>query len=581
MRRHLILAAALAVKPALSMANPASATPPAAASAPVAAGGETTYAYLSRDGGTFKAPLFAAESENLPVATIDDDAITLRELMRAIGAAHGSSAAGKQAGAKNYLPILDRLIDARLLAREARQMGIADLPEHKQAMKGIREAAGRELLQGQVLKDVRPDPTELDRVYKQLVREWKVRSVLVPNRDDVNAFVKQVKAGKKFEDLAKQLVAAKKAKGGEEAQFLGRNNALPAVVTALEQLKVGALSEPVKLSDGFAVLKVEAVRYPEDAKARETATDQALATARKAALTKYYAGLLKRYAHTDQALLKRIDFEAAKPGLAALKKDQRVISRIEGDKAITVADLATGIEEAFFHGVDSAIKEKRVNKEKPKVFDGMLSARVVPLEVKRLAIEDSTEFKERVANAETSLLFTRFIEKAVVPGINVGDPECRKYYEDHKKEYSYPTFYKLESVAFTSLKGAEGAIKQLRGGTDFKWLNANADGQVKPGDRKLTVEGTLSANGLPKELAALLAGSKKNDYRLYADEANKQYFAVHVIDVVGAKEQPFDEVKEKIQPVVYQDAMTAAVKGWATKVRNASQVKILITRIGS
>lgn len=580
MRRHLILAAALLVKPALSAAAPAGTPAPAASAAPAAAG-ETTYAYLSRDGATFKAPLFAAESENLPVATVDDDPITLRELMKAIGAVHGATAAGKQAGAKNYQPILDRLVDARLLAREARQMGIAELPEHKEAVQGIRKNAGRELLQARVLKDVRPDPAEVDRIYKDTVREWKVRSILVPNRGDVDGFVALLKKGKKFEELAKQLVAAKKAKGGDEPQFVGRATALPIIATTLDKMKIGAVSEPVKLQDGFAVMKLEAVRYPEDPKARESATEQALATARKAALTRYYEGLVKRYARTDKALLKSIDFEAPKPGFAALRKDPRVVTRIEGGKPITVADLTAAVDQAFFHGVDASIKEKRVNRDKAKVFDGILSERVVPLEVKRLGIEDGAEFKERVADAETSLLFARFIDKAILPGLKIGDPELQKYYQEHKKDYTYPTFYKLESVAFTSLKGAETAIKQLRGGTDFKWLNANADGQVKPGERKLAVEGTLSANGLPKDLAALLANAKKGDYRLYADEADKQYFAVHVVDVIGASEQPFAEVKDKIQQTVYQESLTAAVKDWSEKLRKAAQVKILITRIGS
>lgn len=574
MRRHLFLAAALGLGPVL--ASPASPAP-----APAGAGGEVTYAYLTRDGSTVKAPLFAVESENLPVALIDDDAITLRELMKAIGAAHGASAAGREAGKKDFAPILDRLIDARLLAREARQMGIADLPEHKQAIEGMRATAGREILQARVLKDVKADPAEVDRLYKAAVREWKVRSVLVPNRDDANQLEKQLKAGGKFDELAAKLVAAKKAKGGGEAQFVSRASALPPVVMALEKMKVGAVSAPLKLADGFALLKLEAIRYPENPKERETATQQSLASQKKAALRKYYDGVTKRYAHTDQALLKGLDFEAAKPGLAALKKDTRVITRIEGGAPITVADLAGGIEQAFFHGVESAVKEKRVNKEKLSVFDGMLSIRIIPTEVKRLDIEKTTEFKERVSDGETALLFSKFVEKAILPELKVGDEQCRKYYAEHKKEFTYPTFYKLESLAFSNVKAAEGAIKQLRGGTDFKWLTTNAEGQVRAGDRKLAIEGTLSANGLPKSLAALLAGARKNDYRLYADDSNQQWYAIHVVDVTGATDQPFEEVKAQIQQTVFQESLTAAIKGWAEKLRKTAQVRILLTRIGS
>lgn len=569
--KHLILSAALAVTPVLSAAAPAAA--PAA--------GDTIYAYLTRDGGTFKAPIFAEESENLPVATVEDESITLRELMKAIGAAHGADVASKKAGAKDFAPILDRLVNARLLAREARQMGVAELPEHRKSVEALRESTATTLLQARVLKGVGPDAAEVDRIYKRTVREWQVRSVLIPNREDLKAFQAQLKAGKKFDALAKQLVESKKAKGGEAPVFIGPTNALPTVSAALENMKVGAVSEPVKVEGGFAVMRLEGMRYPENAKARDEAREASLSIRRKAAVKKYYDELVKKHAKPNRALLKTLDFEAAKPGMAALKKDKRVLAQIEGGTPITVADLAVALEAGFYHGVEGAIKEKRVNSQKESVFDGLVSKQLLPAEVKRQKIEETTEFKERVADGETSLLFAKFVEKAIIPQLKLGDPDLRKYYEAHKKEFTYPAFYKLESMAFTSLKAAEAAVKQLRGGTDYKWLSANAEGQVKPGDRKLAVEGTLSANGIPKALADLLAGTKKDDYRLFADEENKQYFAIHVQDVIGATEQSFDSVKEKLQQPVFQEALTAAVQDWAAKLRKNAQVKILITRIGS
>lgn len=576
MGRRLCLAAVLGLGPWLAWAGNVAQTPAAPSG-----GGEVTYAFLSRDGATFKAPLFAAESENLPVALIEDEPITLRELTKALAGLHGSLNAEKHAGKKDFGPILDRLIDARLLAREARQMGIAELPEYKEAVDGYRESTGRAILQARVLEKVRPDAAEVERLYRQAVREWKVRSVLIPNRDDARKFEAQVKSGKKFDDLASQFVAEKKAQGGADPQLLGRNNALPVVVDALDRMKVGGVSDPLKVKDGFAILSLEEVRYPENPKARAEAVQASLAARRKAELKKFYDALVKRHSRTDKTLLKSLDFEAKKPGLAAYKKDQRVLARIDDAKPITVAELADAVEKGFYHGVEGAIKEKRVNREKLNVFDGLLSARVVPTEVKRQGLEESTEFKERMADSENSLLFSKFVEKAVLPEVKVTEAQLRKYYADHKSSYTYPTFYKLESVAFTSLKGAEGAVKQLRGGTDFKWLNANAEGQVKAGDRKLGIEGTLSANTLPKDLATLLSGSKKDDYRLYADEANKQYYVIRLVDVIGASEQPFESVQEQIKQTVFEESLTAAVKVWAEKLRKATQVRILLTRIGS
>ncbi len=556
-------------------------TAPAPSAKAPAATGEEMYAYLARDGGTFKAPLFADESENLAVATVDEETVTLRELTRAIAGSHGGRAETTHAGKKDFAPILDRLIEARLLAREAREMGIAELPEYKTSVEAFRQTAGRELLQAEVVKDIKADPAEVEKLFRQRVREWKVRSVLVAKQEDAKQIQPQVKAGKKFEDVAKQLVAEKKAKGGEESAFIGRAQALPEVLAALEKMKVGEVSAPVKLKDGFAVLKVEDMRYPEDAKIRAEVSQASIARQNKAALKKYYDALVKRYARTDEALLKSVDFEAKKPGIEALKKDKRVIARIEGGKPVTVGDLAEAVAQGFFHGVKTAVEEKRVNRDKMSVFDALLSERIVPLEVKRAGIDATAEYKARVADFENSLLFSKFLEKAVLPELKVSDDQLKKYYAEHKKEFTYPTFYKVESLAFTSLKGAEAAVKQLRGGTDYRWLNANAEGQVKASDRKLGLDGTLAATGLPKDLANLLSGVKKGDYRLYGDDAAQQYYAIHVMDVVGATEQPFEAAKEGINQKLFEDALTSAIKTWAGKLRKASQVKVFLTRIGS
>jgi parvulin-like peptidyl-prolyl isomerase len=546
------------------------------------AGGDsgTVYAYLARDGGTFKAPLFAAESENLPVAKIDDEVVKLRELTLALAGAHGGRTSDKQAGKKDFTAILDRIIDARLLAREARQMGMADLPEFKASVEAYGKQLGLELLQGQAVQAIKADPAEVEAAYRQAVREWRVRSVLVSGEAVAKDFAAQARKGGKFQELAKKLVADKKAKGGEEPQSLTRATALPEVVAAVEKLAVGGVSAPVKLKDGFAVMKLEEIRYPEDPKARADAEQSSLEARRKAALKKYYDGLVKRYARTDQALLKSIDLEAKKPGLKALEKDQRVICRIQGADSITVAELAKAVEAGFFHGAESAIKEKRVNPQKLPTFDGLLSQRIVPLEVKRLGIDQSSEFKARVAVQETSTLFTMFMEKVVFPQIKVTDEDLKKHYSEHKKDYLYPTFYKVESLAFTTLPAAESAVKQLRAGTDYKWLVTNADGQVKASERALAIEGTLAATALPKDVASVLSGAKKGDYRLHADDARKQYYAIRVLDVVGATEQPFEEVKEGIQQKLMQERVSEGIAGFAAKVRKASDIKIFLTRIG-
>jgi len=574
--------------PAVALAGPPTEAPksapankPAAASSPAVAAAsapalEETYAIL-KDGR--RVPLFDDASATVPVAKVDNDVITMRDLTDALASVHQSHGADARAGKRDFSPVLERLVDARLLVVEARDMGIADLPEHKEAMKAFEDSAAREMLQALATKDAKADPAVAKQLYEDAVREWKVKSLLVTETADAKALSGQ-KTASAFDSAAAKLVANKKAKGSLAGEFLPRAKLLPEILATLEGMKVGTVSPPIKLKDGYAVLRVEDVRYPEDAKARAQAEGQARSLAMSAALKAYYAGLVKRYATIDEKLLKKLDFEAKKPGIDALAKDKRVIASIKGAKPVTVADVTAELQGSYFHGVENATKEKKANRDKMKVFDGLLSRRIIPLEVQRLGLRDTPEFKRKVAAFENQALFSRFIEKAIIPEMKLGEPEVKKYYDEHQKEFMYPAFYKLESLAFSNVKQAQAAIEKLRSGTDFKWLNANADGQLKPSERKANVEGVIVETAMPKELVESLANVKKGDYRLYAAGEN-QFYAIHVLEVTPPTPQAFDEVKESLGQRVFGEAVGAAIKDWAGKLRKARDVQIYLTRIGS
>jgi parvulin-like peptidyl-prolyl isomerase len=599
MNRHL-LAALLGIVPALvAAATPASPAagnaPKAAPSTPAAAPAKSpgavapgekaapaakpaapveTYAY-------FKAPLFSEDFSSTPVAQVEGETITVAQLTGALAGLHVMASDSTQAGKRDFGPVLERLINARLLVVEAREMGIDELPEFKDSVKEFRRNAGQEILKERVVKDVKADPAELDRVYKDMVREWKVRSVLIYQEANAKAFQASLKAGKSFEALAKQAVADKKGEWTDKAEFLPRAKMLPQILAALGGVKPGQVSPSAKVDEGWAIMEVQDVRYPEDPAARAQAEKVVLSETQKKALQDYYVGLVKKYAKVNKALLQSVDFDAPRPGLAALQKDRRALATFPGgEKPITVGDLADTLAEGFFHGADRAAKGKKINQKKLDAFDGLLSRKVVPLEATAQHVQDTQDFGRRVSDFESNLLFTRFIEKVIIPEMKIDEAAVKKYWEAHKSDYTYPAFWRLESLAFKDVKSAQGAIDKLRSGTDFKWLNANAEGQLKPGDRKVPLGGVLADSALPKDVAAALRGAKKGDFRLY-ESPESQYYAVYVVDYTPPSDQPFEEVRETVTQRLYLDRLGKAIEEWAGKLRKLRKVEVFITRIGS
>lgn len=538
-------------------------------------------AYVTVDGSTIAVPLFSEQAEGVAAATVGDEIISVGQLSRALATMHEAPRKGGDSPAgRDFRPVLDRIVNARLLVAEAREMGIADLPEVKGAQTNFERVGAREMLQEHVIRDVRPDPKEVEAAYRKSVRELKVRSVLFAKQADAKAARDAVRKGGDFAALVKKAVADKKAKGDLEAQYVRVSSLLPHIADALGKLKQGEVSQPLKLEKGYTVARVEGVRYPDgDRAARAEAEKASLFNQQKAALKKYYDGIVKRYATIDQKLLKGLDLQAKKPGLAALEKDQRIVARIKGAEPITVGELTKAVESTFYHGVERAVKEKKINKEILPTFDGLLSDRLVPLEARRLGIVDSPEYKRRLADQLDGATFSLFVQRAIVPQVKVTEKDVRAYYDSHKAEFAYPVFFKLDGLAYANAKDAQAALEKLRAGTDLKWLKANTTGQLDEHTAKYKFGGMpVAVTAMPGSLRKQLSGAKVGDVRMFSEGG--QSYVVRVADVTPEAQKPFDEVKPELEEKLFAEQVSAAVADWVAKLRKVRPVKVFITKIG-
>lgn len=551
----------------------------AAGAAAPAGSGAAMHVYLA---GGKSVPLFAPQSQGVAVATVDGAPITLGELNAAIGAAHqGAAASAKGARGTAFGPILDRLVDVRLLELDARNMGLADLPEVKTAISVFENGELRAELERQVTKGAAPDAMEVAWLYRDAVRKWTIRSVLVPAVADATALFEQVKGGKSFVAAAKAAIAAKKASGDLAPQTVGADRMQPQVAAALAKLQKGATTPPVAVPGGFAVVHVDAIRYPEDPAARAKIRAEALDRKRTELLRAFREDLQKRYATVDEKLLASIDYESPSPGIAALQKDRRPLVTFRGEEPITVGDLTDVVAASFFHGVDKPAKEKQVNVKKQPILQELVTGRLFLSEARRRGIQRGAEFRAAVARYTREQLVGKLIERAIIPDVKVVEKDGLDYYKAHAKDFTYPAFYRLDGLAFARRKDAEAALRRLQAGTEFEWLRRNADGQVPQDKQSLQLTGTtFSANALPPAVATALAGARRGDYRL-TSAAGNQWYVVRVVELTPPTEQPYPAVREGIVKKLFADDLAKAIHAYATKLRTAYAVHVYVTRIGA
>lgn len=526
-----------------------------------------------------KVSLFAAASEDVPVARAGDEVITVRELTDALATAHGSHAGETRAQKRDPMVIVDRLVDLRLMALEARAMGIADLPEYRAKVEAYRTTALRDLLKEGYTRDLKPDRQAVEKAYRDAVRAWKVRSALFAAEADASEMASRVKEGASFEALAAEAVAQRKAQSSGRSEVLPEKKMLPEVLAAVRRLAPGQASPVIKVGTGFAVVLLEGEQFPDDPEAWAAAEWTVLSARRSQELVRRYQLLSKKYATVDRKLLARLDFEAKKPGMAALLRDRRTLVRILGESPVTVANLAKEIRSTYFHGVEEAVKSKRpLNLRKETSLDNLLGRRLFLKEALARGIQDTPAFRNRLRDYQTTLLVGAAVERAVVPGVQVAEAEERAYYQAHLSEYTYPRFFRLEGLAFGSERDARAALQKLRAGTDFKFLAQNADGRLDPETVQLKLDGVvLNGAELPADLQKSLAGAATGDYRLH--DGGAEHYVIHVVEEIPPRARPFEEVRADARKKAAAEKLGQAVKDWVARLRQAYPVEVFLARI--
>ena len=512
------------------------------------------------------------------VATVNGEAVTLAEMMERLGSLHEQAASPSAAPAHpDAMLVLQRIIDARLVVQEARTIGLDQQPEVIDRLAATRLALLKSGVARNAVRTVTAaDPTEVEKAYRERVREQNLALVLFGKEEDAKGFAAAVAAGADFEERADQALAAGQAIRRQPARFARTADLRAEVQAVVAGLAPGAVSPPFRLEQGFAVVKSFGVRYPDDPAAKSEATEAALRAKKEARIQQYTDDLRKRNTRIHKDVLAGLDYEAKSPGLEALRRDARVVADVQGGKAVTVKDLTERIEQKFYHGISQAIDRKRVNAEVPSILDRLMMERVIEAEAKRLDVERSEGFLSGMKEQADSTLFDAFVKKVIDPGVSLSEADLRAWYDGHKGDFSTPEMVRLESLSFLRRDDARAALERLRRGADLKWLKENASGQAKDEDAaaRLPLHGRLVATAsLPAPLAAAIDGAREGEARLAGTEPGP-WDVLLVRQKVAAAPRSYGEVREEIASQVFGARRKAALDDWIAKLRARSTITI-------
>jgi parvulin-like peptidyl-prolyl isomerase len=511
------------------------------------------------------------------VATINGEPVTLEQFNQELSVLSGGKGENEKGVKEKKFELLKRLVNTRLIIQEARRMGLDELKELKERVDVFSRVALRDELMERQIKNIKPDEKEVEKIYRESVKEFKVRSILFEKEEDARRMEKTVREGKDFDETARIFVADKRGKVDGEGNYLKRRDLLPEIKEAVSRMKIGSVSPVVRIRSGFVIFKLEDIRFPDDPLVKERVRLEVLREKQREAFGKYDKTLRTKYVKVNEVLLESLDFDSKEPGFEKLMKDKRVVAQIKGEKPITVGELADYMRQQLFHGVDRAAEAKRLNKRKNQMLEEMLHKRVLRKEALRLGIDKTEDYKNKVKEYENSLVFGTFIQKAVVPDVKLKEEELKAHYDQHIKDYTYPEMMRMSTLVFERREDAEKTILTLRKGTEFQWVKANAEGQLDRTTRGiLDLDGKLlTTRDLPEELKKAISGAKAGDFRLYQSSEN-HFYVLSIQQVVPSRPQPYEEAREKVAQKVYDDKLKKAVEDYADKLRALSDVKVYL-----
>ena len=520
------------------------------------------------------APIFSPLFAKVPLAMINDEAITIEDLKKSVGTIHEGMAEGKAAPKTNFPVLLKRLVNSLLIIQEARVMELDKQEEIKSSIEDFSSKHLRELLLKEQVKDVKADAKEVEKIYQERTAEWRLKSLIVDKLEDAQKIEAALKAGKKFDDLYDKGIKDGVAKeGGKSDIFLARDVIAPPMMAVLIKMKIGEISKMTALEKGYLFYRLEEKRLIVNEAAKEQVRQELDAKARIAALEAFQESLIKKYV-TKKKLFDKFDFENKKVKFETFLKDKRVLADVKGEKVITVADMAEAIAQKFYHGVERAAEGKKINKEKKAILNELLGNIVFNKEAKVRKINESDEYRNKVRSYSNSLLFGSFINKVIRSEITVSKDELKAYYKLHSGEYSSAETYKLDAIALDTQQKAEETIEKLRKGTEFKWFKANADNKesISKAYINMFTGDPIAKPNLPEPLQKALVGSVSGDFKLYVDGGHG--YVISVVEFAPGRTLNYEEVEDAIKEAVFYEKLNNGIEIWGDKLKSTSDVKI-------
>ena len=231
----------------------------------------------------------------------------------------------------------------------------------------------------------------------------------------------------------------------------------------------------------------------------------------------------------------------------------------------------------------TAMIERRLQLQEAKAKSVEVGDQEVKQAVKQL-IQQGEKIDEKdpasMKSVRDQLTLLRVVDREVRSGVMVADPEMKRYYQEHRDRFALPEEYTLSQILIKPRSSddvgdakakAGDVMTQLKQGTSFEDLALQySDGPTasRGGRLGLVRQGELLP-AIERGVANLVPGGISD-----VIESPEGLHIVRLDDKKPKQFRPYEEVRQEIQALVFQQKSEDMFQAWLADLKNKAYIEI-------
>lgn len=245
-------------------------------------------------------------------------------------------------------------------------------------------------------------------------------------------------------------------------------------------------------------------------------------------------------------------------------------------------ELARRLKTAESMALTSMI-ERRLQLQEAKARGIEVSDQEVKQAIKQMLqqgekLDEKDPYVARSVSEQLTLL--RAVDRLVRSGVMVADPEMRRYYQEHRDRFALPEEYTLSQIFIRprsadetadAMEKARKVMTLLKQGESFEDLALRySDGLNAPqgGRLGLVRQGELLP-AIERGVSRLVSGGISD-----VIESPEGFHIVRLDDKKPKQFRPYEEVKQEIQSLVFQQKSEDMFQAWLADLKNKAYIEI-------